>query len=328
MAIVFVGGELDSFEISPSGAIASTSAASFSTPYARGSIGLQAGWARARFPSLPTMWATWRHYTPAGAVGNTVLFEAGGPQGAIARVFSGANGSTNGSVQRWDGAAWVDIANVNVSDASFMGLGAQTMAVKIDPANGFIRFWRAGELVAEFIGNTATRAGMTGCNYFLFNKRSDFQSNYISEVIIGDTDNRLYRLATLAATANGANTAWLNDVAAVNAFTSPDTTYISSGTAGEKESFVIGDLPAATVDTGEVKAVAVAARHVIQSASGPQTINGLVRTGGVDHTKALSPQNKDVSAGGTAVWDTNPATGQKWTRTEVNALEAGVQSAA
>ncbi|MDX0262883.1 hypothetical protein GOC60_17015 [Sinorhizobium meliloti] len=326
MAIVFVGSELDSFEVS-TGAVGSTNAASFATPYARGSVGLLSAWARARFPSLPTMWATWRHYTNVGAVGNLVLFETGGPQGAIARVFSGANG-TNGSVQRWDGAAWVDIAAINVSDASFMGLGPQTMAVKIDPVNGFIRFWRAGELVAEFIGNTATRAGMTGCNYFQFNHRSTISSAYISEVIIGDTDNRLYRLATLAATGNGANTAWVNDVAAVNALTSPESTYISSGTAGEKESFVMGNLPAATADSGEVKAVAVAARHVIQSASGPQTINGLVRVGTTDYTKALSPQNKDASAGGTAVWDTSPATGQKWTRAEVDALEAGVQSAA
>lgn len=326
MAIVFVGGEIDAFERSGGG----TEVSNHSPPYTRAAMVLNAtgSWMRARFASVGTMWATWRHATMnAAPAAGIVLIEAGGPEGAIARVITAASGT--GKLQRWDGAAWVDIgAAFSINEAAWNNLGPQSLAVKIGAADGFVRFYMGGELAAGFTGNTATRAGMTGCTYLWFGYAGSFKYSYYSEVIVGDTDNRLYRLVTLAPTANGANTGWVNDVAAVNAYNSPDTTFITSGAAGEKESFALGNLPAATTDTGEVKAVAVSARHNIQSGSGPQAINALVRTAGADHTKPLNPQNKDAFGGSVAVWDINPATGQKWTRAEVDALEAGVQSAA
>ncbi|MEY9560488.1 hypothetical protein [Sinorhizobium fredii] len=327
MAIVFAGGELDAFEYSP-GLVHDNG--NFNSTFARAAVKLDtsSSWFRARFPSIPTIWASWRYVAQSGGTSTGMtLFEAGGPEGAIARVITAT--SSTAKLQRWDGVAWVDVgAAFSTTETAFVVSSPQTMAVKIDATAGFIRFYRGGVLMAEFVGNTATRAGMTGCSYMWFGARSSSNISYISEVIVGDTDNRLYRLVTLPATGNGANTAWANDYLSINAYNSPDSSFISSGGAGEKESFALGNLPAATADTGEVKAVVVSARHNIQSASGPQTINALVRTGGADHTTALSPQNKDAFGGAVAVWNTNPATGQKWTRTEVDALEAGMQSAA
>jgi hypothetical protein len=99
--------------------------------------------------------------------------------------------------------------------------------------------------------------------------------------------------------------------------------FLASTAAGEASTFSLSALPSGSEG---VKAVAVAAR-ASRDLSVPQSLELALRTGGADHFS--SPVALETAyAPARAVWESNPGTASQWSRADVDALEAGVRSAA
>ena len=98
-----------------------------------------------------------------------------------------------------------------------------------------------------------------------------------------------------------------------------DTDYISSSTAGHKDSYNFG----AVGVTGSVKGVQVLA-SARKDDAGTRTVRRLIRIGGTDYT------GSSVGLGSTYVYvrdvlDTSPATAGDWTVSEIDGAEFGVE---
>jgi hypothetical protein len=134
------------------------------------------------------------------------------------------------------------------------------------------------------------------------------------------------RVQTYLPSADGANTGMtpstgtthynLVDEAAPNT-----TDYVSTSSAGVKDTYQFPDLSA---NTGNVFGVA-ATNYAHKDATGSAGIANVVRSSGTNYTGTAIP----LSTGWTAssqTWEVNPATGAPWSASEVNNAEFGVES--
>jgi hypothetical protein len=134
---------------------------------------------------------------------------------------------------------------------------------------------------------------------------------------------------TLYPIGDGANTAWAPDAGTSHyqrVSDNPpdgDTSYVSSGTVGAKDSYSFSDLPAGT---GPVYGVQVNLWARKDDAAVRQ-LSPLVRIAGTDYLGAaqtLASSYADL----TQLYDRSPASSSAWTPAEVNAAEFGVEVAA
>lgn len=144
----------------------------------------------------------------------------------------------------------------------------------------------------------------------------------INNTYLGDV-----RVQTYFPSADGANTAMTPSTGTTHYSlvdeASPNTTdYVSSPTAGLKDTYQFPDLSA---NTGNVFGVAVT-NYSHKDATGNAAIANVARVSGVDYagtSKALSAS----WTGNTHTWEVNPATGLPWSPSEVNNAEFGVEAA-
>lgn len=97
-----------------------------------------------------------------------------------------------------------------------------------------------------------------------------------------------------------------------------DTSYNSTSTAGNRDSFTIP-----TVASGTVYAIQHVIRHRVDDA-GAHTIQPFVRIGGVNYDGASIASNASYVTS-TQIAETSPATSSAWTPTELNSAEFGVK---
>lgn len=146
-----------------------------------------------------------------------------------------------------------------------------------------------------------------------------------SGFILADEDTRPMRLLQLLPTGNGADTSWTGDYTAVDETGFSDADLITSSTVGQHETFTYPDISAGFV-SHNIETVCLSGRA--QASGSPGTIEGVARVSSTDYTVA-----PDIAAGASygpwqAYYDLNPATGNPWTVSEVNAAEFGVRAAA
>ena len=98
-----------------------------------------------------------------------------------------------------------------------------------------------------------------------------------------------------------------------------DTTYVSSATAGNKDTYACGDL---TSTTGTVKALVVHA-YARKDDAGERTLKAVVRHGGTDYEHSDARQVLDSYRCLSWIFETNPGTGSAWTISDVNGAEFG-----
>jgi hypothetical protein len=106
------------------------------------------------------------------------------------------------------------------------------------------------------------------------------------------------------------------DEAAPNA----DTDYVSTAVAGERDSYLFGDL---TPVTGSIKAVVVYPMARKDDA-GARSIAPVVRVGGVNYD-GVEQSIADTYAYYKQIYEENPGTALPWTIADVNAAEFGVK---
>jgi hypothetical protein len=156
---------------------------------------------------------------------------------------------------------------------------------------------------------------------------------WIDDIYIVDTTTAInnnylgdVRVQTYFPSADGANTAMTPSTGTTHYNlvdeASPNTTdYVSSATAGPKDTYLFPDLSA---NTGNVFGVEVT-NYSRKDATGDAAIANVARVGGVDYTG----ESKVLSAswtGNSHTWEVNPATGSLWSPSEVNNAEFGVEA--
>lgn len=102
------------------------------------------------------------------------------------------------------------------------------------------------------------------------------------------------------------------------------TTYTFATGDGQKDSYGIEDLPAATISVKGVRAVAKTSK----SGAGIAGMSVFVRESGTDTFGPSVPLSTSYAWQGDAIREKAPSTGAPWTVADVNALEIGVRSEA
>lgn len=106
----------------------------------------------------------------------------------------------------------------------------------------------------------------------------------------------------------------------VNKPTVNDATQLGSGTVGDRQSVTLS----AFGDVGAVSSVVISVRCANFSGD-VETVKIFLRIGGVNYDDSSQSMPVDSAFHNfTKTYTTNPATGQAWTKDDINALEAGV----
>lgn len=162
------------------------------------------------------------------------------------------------------------------------------------------------------------------------NGQTWFDDMYVVDTGSGSAPTNTFlgdvRVETLYPTSNGANTAWTgvftdaDDPATVD----DDTTFISSSTPGDKETYGLGDL---VTTAGSVFAVQV---NVVarKDDAGVRTIAPVTRVGGTDFDGTTTPGLATSYQGYQQLYERLDPSGAAWTIASVNAMEAGVKEVA
>lgn len=97
-----------------------------------------------------------------------------------------------------------------------------------------------------------------------------------------------------------------------------DTSYVSSNTAGQRDSYAMADLPAGAASVAAVVTKLTARK----TDAGSRTLNPAFRIGATDYDGTAQSLGTNYQ-GYSQVYITNPATGLAWTAADVNGLEFG-----
>lgn len=119
--------------------------------------------------------------------------------------------------------------------------------------------------------------------------------------------------------ATGAATNWQ---AVSEASFDADTSYVSSSTVGQTDTYALADLPANVTTVVGLQVTAMARK----TDAGPRQLGAVVRPAATDYAGA----NKDLAGSYlavTTVFEQNPATAAAWTLADVNGLAAGAKVA-
>ena len=255
--------------------------------------------------------------------GFLILYDTGysATQGLFALAQTGSNTGVY-RVNYWNGSAWTAVSGETFSLDNGI-LYRLDWHVKIANAGGVIEFYINGALVTTgSIDDTRITDTVTGIDKVRF---GIFASSpnlcYWSAMLFADEDTRAMFMAQRLPTGNGANTAWTGAFGDVDEPGITDTDFISSTTAGAKETFTHAALPAAWATGFSVEAVAVSYRVSAGQNSGV-VVKDLQRIGGTDYVGTSLGNNAQITPV-QKVYNQSPATSADWTMSEA-ASEFGV----
>jgi hypothetical protein len=104
-----------------------------------------------------------------------------------------------------------------------------------------------------------------------------------------------------------------------------DTDYVSTNVTGKTDLYEVTDLVGSI---HSVRCIQVSARAIKEGSPTPQNLQLACRSGGANYFGENVPVPAVNPKPLTKLWDTNPATGQPWTKDEVNALQLGFKAVA
>jgi hypothetical protein len=188
------------------------------------------------------------------------------------------------------------------------------------------------DAVTVMTGTVGTATSIATLNWQLNNNFATFSVG-VDDVYILDTTGTLnndflgdVRVQTLLPNADGTYSQLTPSTGTthntlVNEAAPNTTTYVSSSTPGQKDSYQFDDLAANTANVYGVEIT----NYSHKDAAGPAGFSNLVRVGGTDYLSTSQPlatswvPNRDIL-------DANPATSAAWTASDVNNAEFGVQT--
>lgn len=189
--------------------------------------------------------------------------------------------------------------------------------------------WYFNGVVAATV--TVTVAFMSGklvrqCSWGGTGHNSTSYRIWHSEMIVSSEDPRGYRVATVVPNSLGTKDEWIGNYADIDDVGIPsDADYIYTDAINKIESFGLTNL-SVTAQNMDVVAAVVSAR-ARRGVTGPQNLKPFIRTNSTDYegaTYATVPSTFTNMP--PVVMGVNPVTGNPWTITEIQDLEAGFKS--
>jgi hypothetical protein len=198
----------------------------------------------------------------------------------------------------------------------------------IHDSTGAVDVYLNGASVISLSGVDTKNTAIAGATSVRFTGPNAFSNPYlyIDDVVISDTYAQIGAaiVQTLYPTGAGATTQWTPSAganyAAVDETTGDgDTTYVSTSTLNNIDTYTFGDL---TANSGAVLAVAVNIVGRADAGGSPQ-VTPVLRPGSTDRLGTGVAQTATY-ANGQSIWESNPD-GGSWTEAAVNASEAGIK---
>jgi hypothetical protein len=248
----------------------------------------------------------------------------------LMRVVMVQGSQSTTKAQYWNGAAWTDFpmgGTANILEAA--GQKRWTFDIKLDNADGWMRWYAGGVLIDQLVGDTIFTATTDLTDGEVWGHGQNLGSiHYHTNFVWTDTaDPRDFQIVVRAPTADGAeNTMASGTYADVddNVYAAGDSTY---GEVGDRHLMVYEDLPASV--TGRITTVLpsyAAARGT--DAGTPTNMQHVTRIGGVNYNTASKSLPTTVTESMQYELPTNPATGTVWTSAAFNGAEFGNEYAA
>lgn len=320
MAILFAGGEIESFRGTPVGI---SGGQYFDSSYARSAIITNYSnpvWADVAIG--PTFVFQANLYLINGSLGGRIVtFESGGTE--YLRVFPSSNFQEGIWFTNSGGAAEQLISFGSGASVPTNQLVRMRLEVTIDSSAGSIRCYFNDALFGAVSGIDTRGNGPTSFDAVQF--RAHFTSSRdmaFSEVIITDGDDTSQmRLKTLVPASAGALQEWNGSTAAMN-LTSAGASNLVSASAGEF--FLWAHDEAFDAGSNVIKAVILAAAHQLDG-TGPSRLRAVQRIGGTNYEAASAGAS---AASAFVVVMASSLDGSPWDAAKINASQFGWESVA
>lgn len=325
--VLFAGGEESDFIFTGTRPQISTSSSYRDTQYSRLAIGPYDYAYMKTHPFTPTttFWSHFSHKSDSSTSGvNWVVFaDNSGTQRLFIEIDDGGT-TTAVHIYKVNAAGTETLLATSTELITMNSIGDFDVFVDYS-VTGRVSFYENGKLIVDYTGDITTD-GQTQLAQLWFTKAAtaSYYDSYYTQVIVATTDTRNAHLITLEPDAVGNAMNW------AGAFTDIDETgldhsdNISSDVTGELAQFTV-PVP---LPTGSYSAIAfVQNAWIRRSATGPQNVRFLVRTGGADYTSA--DVTLDTAYGfHSQIWNLNPAISANWTTGAINAagFNMGVKS--
>ena len=283
--------------------------------------GLSEGWVQSRIHTTPSLISS----------GYPVVAIMDASDQILAEVITKSDSGTKNSVLRYYTAAATRVEvnpQVPVSPSGSAVGTFITLYWKI-VGTSLTLTWYVNSVLAATV--TVTVAFVSGklvkkCGWGGTGHSTALYRMYHSEMVVSSEDPRGYRVATLTPNSLGTKDEWTGNYADIDDLgVTFDADYIYTDAINKIESFGLTNL-SATAQNMDVVAAVVSAR-ARRGVTGPQNIKPFIRTNSTDYEGATYPT---VPATFTnlppVVMAVNPVTGNPWTITEIQDLEAGFKS--
>lgn len=283
--------------------------------------GLSEGWMQSRIGSTDALISS----------GFPVLQIADATGQILAEIITKSSGSPLPSVLRYYTAAATRVEvnpQVNIRPSGSAAGQWVTLYWKI-VGTSLTLTWYFNNVLAATV--TVTVAFMSGklvkqCSWGGTGHTSTSYRIWHSEMLVSSEDPRGYRVATITPNSLGTKDEWTGNYADIDDLgVTFDDDYIYTDAINKIESFGLTNLSAAAQNMDVVAAVVSARAR--RGFTGPQNIKPFIRTNSTNYEGATYPA---VPATFTnlppVVMGVNPVTGNPWTITEIQDLEAGFKS--
>lgn len=206
------------------------------------------------------------------------------------------------------------------------------MSATIDDVTGTGVVRQNGAVVISFAGDTKNAGTNTSIDKFIITANNS-SYRFIDDLYVCDGSGAAnndflgdVRVQTLFPTAAGSSTQLTPSVGAnwdnVNDVPYDATTYNSSSTVGQRDTYIMGDLNAGTGTVFGVKDNMIAQK----SDAGAASMKAALKSGATVYYDTTAVLGTAISSS-SAIRETDPATSAAWTATNVNSIEFGAEVA-
>lgn len=197
-----------------------------------------------------------------------------------------------------------------------------------DATNGKLVVYVDKQKKVEYLGNTLPTSGSTtGSSDALYLGYDSSEGAHISQVIVADESTLGKKLATIYPESDGTYNEFTSGGALdIDELTLDTSDFISTDQVNKRYTANYTNIDNAYVGY-DVDAVQVTTHARLPASSAINDLQHMVRNGGSDYTTANLNITKDGSVQRLeSLFQTNPVTGNNWTKADVDASEFGVKT--
>lgn len=264
-----------------------------------------------------SLWAHWTQYVYNVNFSSTYPYVKLRSSG-VDKLTVRQPGSSVGifEVSQWNGSSWTDL----LTATNAIGVGIHDFDWHVVLGNpGTITVYVDGTPLMS-----STTLDLSAISALDELRLQGYNSGF-SEVIVADWNTIGARVVSAGPSGAGNYSQWTGVYTAVDEATDGGTDYVTSDTAGQRESFAF---PSVTLNTGEVIAAVGVGAEGFRDTTSPQNVNLFARVASTDYDDATQAMPASMGFLTPKIWETNPATSAAWTAADAGTAELGVRSQA